>query len=82
VKRFAVVAAVAASAGLLAGLRLAGEKSPAFQAAAHLEVGALIVAGYYRWDGVWWQPWTWPFQSVVALILSAIELAAFLFLPK
>lgn len=71
-KRRAIVIVVAVSAGLLAGLRLAGEKSPAFQAAAHLEVGALL-----GWAGV---GRTW-FPAVVAMVLSAIEVAAFLFLP-
>lgn len=71
--RTAAVIAVAASAGLLAGLRLAGERSQAFQAAAHLEVGALLgwsVAGR-----------TW-YPAVVAVVLSLIELAAFFLLPR
>jgi len=59
---------------VLAALRLMGHKDQAFQAAAHLFVGGLFVAWFLgrppaqaRWN------------LAIAVVLSVIELAAFLF---
>ncbi len=67
-KRATLTAAVLLTAAALAGLRLAGEHRPAFQAAAHLEVGALLgwAAAGRRW-----------FPAAVAAALSVVEVAAF-----
>lgn len=79
-KRYALVAAVLVSAALLAYLRISGEKGQPFQAAAHLELGALLLASVSgRAPGAWWvEFWKWArFPALVALALSVIEVAMF-----
>lgn len=93
----ALAGLVLATAAAFAGMRLAGEKSQSFQAAAHFFVGGLIFIpigvsigvaicrGWPGWAAVrrdWWRPKWWWFPAGVAFVLSAVELAAFLFLPK
>jgi hypothetical protein len=71
-----------AIAFILAVLRIAGHKSPTFQAVAHLFVGGLFTAAYMKWkvsnDG----PPDYALLSVqwlgLAVVLSLIELACFI----
>lgn len=62
----------------LAALRVGGETSPAFQAAAHLFVGGAFTAG--------WKGWSWEtllskyFAQGVAL--TVVETACFFLLPR
>lgn len=81
--RYVLAAAVLVTAAAFAGARVAGEKGPAFQAFAHLLVGGLCVYAVVRRSGEWWRFWAWqPVAGLLAFVLSAIELAAFLFLPR
>ena len=82
-RSYLLAAAALCVAAALAGARVAGEKHPAFQAAAHLFVGGLIVYAAVKRDGPLWKFWRWqPLAGGLAVILSAVELAAFLFLPR
>jgi hypothetical protein len=55
----------------LAALRIAGHKSPAFQAVAHIFVGGLF--GAWAHGGKPARPYLW-----LAVLLSLVELACFL----
>ena len=73
-------AAVIAAAVMLAAIRIAGHKSEAFQAVAHLFVGGLFGASYvWRLD----KTFTGDDKSfgylLVAVSLSVVELICFLF---
>jgi hypothetical protein len=63
---YIVIAVIAIALGIL---RVAGHKSQRFQAIAHLFVGGLFTAAYFRWDAV---------LLAVAVALSLVELATFL----
>ena len=58
---------------ILAGIRLAGIRHPAFQAVAHGFVGGLIGARIVGGP---------PLLTLLTVLLSAIELACFLFMPR
>jgi hypothetical protein len=61
----------------LAALRIAGHKSEAFQAAAHLFVGGLLTAGWVADKSRFW-PSTWKFYTWLAIALSVVEVACFI----
>ena len=64
----------------LAVVRIAGHKSIAFQAVAHLFTGVLFGA-YFGSPGAWWWPGKYATEKValvVAVVLSVVELACFL----
>jgi hypothetical protein len=61
------------AATLLAAVRVAGHRSPAFQAVAHLYVGGLLGA---------WAATHRAAPLLLAAALSAVEIACFFFLPR
>jgi hypothetical protein len=61
----------------LAALRIAGHKSEAFQAVAHLFVGGLLTYGW-EVDKSRFHPKTWELSAWLAVSLSAVEVACFL----
>lgn len=62
----------------LAALRVGGETGAAFQAVAHLFVGGAFAAGWRGWSTDTLK--TTPF--IQGLVLTAVETACFLLLPK
>jgi hypothetical protein len=62
-------------AWILAVLRLHGEKGPIFQAAAHLVVGGFLFGASMGW---YHKVGQWRLYACLAVLLSVLELAAFL----
>jgi hypothetical protein len=61
----------------LAALRVGGHRSEAFQATAHLFVGGLLAYGWSV-DKSRLPPSTWQLSAWLAVLLTAVEVACFL----